>query len=302
MLRLHGRRELKGIMELVLHPGAVGHTWDYNTSLGGCTLYRWDYSTSLGLQYKPGITIQAWDYNTSLGGTVGHTLEAAIEIDTVLQQKAVNESADTSLHVCCILVAVGQQRPAAALLLHLVRSGTVVIVFLVLVLAALVWWLGGTLHQRSSTAVFSLRLLCAGGRQGVPEPAFPGRSTRRDCLDSTVLVRGISSCCAVAVQRLPAGCSSSGSGYTRYSHSDYVMLALWILMMIVQSSKVGVTVGDELLGRVVHAPGIPIDGIEPTLQRRGVVPRVGERTREGKDFCHKMIVSGVIQKGHGARI
>merc|ERR1711967_41631 len=50
------------------------------------------------------------------------TGKTAIAIDTMLNQKAVNESADKSLHLYCIYVAVGQKRSTVAQLFEILRK------------------------------------------------------------------------------------------------------------------------------------------------------------------------------------
>merc|ERR1712190_479602 len=50
------------------------------------------------------------------------TGKTAIAIDTMLNQKAVNESADKSLHLYCIYVAVGQKRSTVAQLFEILRN------------------------------------------------------------------------------------------------------------------------------------------------------------------------------------
>merc|ERR1712054_263808 len=50
------------------------------------------------------------------------TGKTAIAIDTILNQKAVNESPDKSLHLYCIYVAVGQKRSTVAQLFEILRK------------------------------------------------------------------------------------------------------------------------------------------------------------------------------------
>merc|ERR1712224_171348 len=50
------------------------------------------------------------------------TGKTAIAIDTILNQRAINKSADTSTHLYCVYVAVGQKRSTVAQLFEILRQ------------------------------------------------------------------------------------------------------------------------------------------------------------------------------------